>query len=262
MGLNEKISKGMVTLSLDSLFAKLSARNQPEDPIDFDVSISYIEIYNEKVYDLLDDKSTESILTKGSKYAGSRKVAIQSSDDAKEILAKGNKNRHFRSTVLNATSSRSHAAFSIFLNMREKNKEIGAVFYLVDLAGSEGIRNTNHQGIAQQEGIYINKGLLTLERVIKGLAMGNKVIAYRESVLTTVLLECLNTDSFFSLIACVSPARKDHSVTVSTVKFAQSCKALENRAAPEMNAYLQKQVSFKSKSLLNLLECLGVHKNV
>lgn len=240
MGLNEKNSAGLITLSLDSLFSQLLAL--PD--VDFDVSISYIEIYNEKVYDLLDDKNTDSIHTKGSKYAGSTKVPILVSSEAKNILTKANKNRHVRSTMMNASSSRSHAMFSIFLNMRTANKQIGSVLHLVDLAGSEGLRNTGHKGIAQQEGIHINQGLLAVGKVIQALSAGKKLVPYRDSILTTVLQDCLNPDAFLTLIACVSPARKDRNETLSTIRFAQSCKALENKMIPEVNAYLkQKQVS-------------------
>lgn len=244
MGLNEKNSAGMISLSLDSLYGQLKALNQTED-VESEVKLSYIEIYNEKVYDLLDDKNTESIHTKGSKYAGSTKIPITTSTDAKEILAKANKNRHVRSTMMNASSSRSHAMFSIFLNMRTMNKQIGSVLHLVDLAGSEGLRNTGHQGMAQQEGIQINKGLLAVGKVIAALSTGKKLVPYRDSILTTVLQDCLNPDSYLTLIGCVSPARKDRNETISTIRFAQSCKALENKMIPEMNAYLkQKQVSY------------------
>lgn len=245
MGLNEKNTAGMITLSLDLLFKTLGALNESGDGIEFEVSISYIEIYNEKVYDLLDDK-TESIHTKGSKYAGSIKFAIKSSSDAKEILAKANKNRHTRSTTLNASSSRSHAMFSVFLNMHTANGRIGSVLHLVDLAGSEGLRNTGHKGIAQQEGIHINQGLLAVGKVIQALSTGKKLIPYRDSILTTVLQDCLNSNAFLTLIACISPGRKDRNETISTIRFAQSCKALENKMIPEMNAYLKhKQVSPK-----------------
>jgi hypothetical protein len=259
MGLNEKNKAGLITLALDDLFNRLSNSNEPAD---FEVKISYIEIYNEKVYDLLDEKSAESIYTKGSKFAGSTKVPIQSSDDAKDILAKGNKNRHVRSTIINATSSRSHAMFSIFLQMRTANSEIGSVLHLVDLAGSEGLRNTGHKGIAQQEGIHINQGLLAVGKVIQALSSGKKLVPYRDSVLTTVLQDCLNTDSFLSLIANISPARKDRSETLSTIRFAQSCKSLDGKMLPEMNAYLkQKQVSFTT-FYLNVSKSFHVNEKI
>jgi hypothetical protein len=153
MGLNEKNeNEGLIFLSLDSLFEKIYQREQMES-IESEVQISYIEIYKEKVYDLLAEKCTDSILPKGKKYQGSTKISIKNSLEAKEVLKNGNKNRHVRSTLNNASSSRSHAMFSIHLFLKSSNSEIASVLHLVDLAGSEGLRNTNHQGIAQQEGI-------------------------------------------------------------------------------------------------------------
>lgn len=240
MGLNEK-NLGLISLSLDSLFKKIRQRNGDEE---FTVSASYIEIYNEKVYDLLSEKCSEPIHTKGAKYAGSTKVPIENSFEAMELLLKGNKNRHVRSTQLNATSSRSHAMFTITLHIRTENNEKASVLHLIDLAGSEGIRRTNHSGIAQQEGVHINQGLLAVCKVVQALSSGKNLVPYRDSILTTVLQDCLNLESYFTLIACISPARKDRSETLSSIRFAQSCKNLENKMLPEMNAYLkEKQVS-------------------
>lgn len=237
MGLNEK-NIGMITLCLDSIFKGIQ-----EDQTDneYSVKASYIEIYNEKVYDLFNEKGSDPIHTKGSKYTGSTEIPIQDSREAKDLLLKGNKIRHTRSTLLNAASSRSHAMFTILVHVKSENSEKASVLRLIDLAGSEGLRRTNHSGLAQQEGVFINQGLLTVGKVIQALSNGKSVVPYRESVLTTVLLDCLNLDSYFTLIACISPARKDRSETLSTIRFAQSCKSLENKVTPEMNAYLKEQ---------------------
>jgi len=240
MGLNEKNGAGMITLSIDKLFEKIKSRAGMEQ----EVSISFIEIYNEKVYDLLSDTYQDSIYTKGSRYGGSTRVKIQDSDDARRILEQGNKNRHVRSTVNNSSSSRSHAMFTIFVSTKSENSQTAAAFHLVDLAGSEGLRTTNHHGIAQKEGVNINQGLLSVGKVIQALSSGKKLIPYRDSVLTVVLQDSLNTNSFLTLLGCISPARKDKSETVSTIRFAQSVKSLDTKAFPEVNAYLkEKQVS-------------------
>lgn len=253
---------GLITLSLSSLFDKLS---KLDETVENKVSVSYIEIYNEKVYDLLEEKSTtEPIYSKGSKYTGATKIDIKDIFDADENLNKGNKNRHVRSTVINATSSRSHAMFSIYLKIRNTNSETSSVLHLVDLAGSEGVRNTMHEGLAQQEGININQGLLAIGKVVKALNSGKKVVPYRDSVLTMVLQDCLNLDSYFTLIACISPIRKHKSETISTIRFAQSCKALENKMLPEINAYMkQKQVSdIIFITILNISQIVHVDKNI
>lgn len=238
IGMHEK-NIGMISLCLDSIFERIGKNQSTLSNDVYSVSASFIEIYNEKVYDLFSEKGSDSIHTKGTKYAGSIKISIQNSQEAKELLLRGNKIRHTRSTLLNAKSSRSHAMFSIVLHIKTEKSEKSSVLHLVDLAGSEGLRRTNHSGLAQKEGVLINQGLLTVGKVIQALSNGKNLIPYRESVLTTVLHDCLNFDSYFTLIACISPGRKDRSETLSTIRFAQSCKNLENKVTAEMNAYLK-----------------------
>jgi hypothetical protein len=225
----------MISLAIESLLAKLGTGE------DFDVSVSYIEIYQEKVFDLLSDNCSENIHNKGRVYNGSTKIPIRSSQEAQDILRDGNKNRHTRATTLNSSSSRSHAMFTIILTKQSTS----SVMHICDLAGSEGLRNTGHSGVAQQEGVTINQGLLAIGKVVKALSSGSKLIPYRDSVLTTVLQDSLNTKSFLTILACISPARKDKSETISTIRFAHSVKVLDGKSVPEFNAYLKdKQVSF------------------
>lgn len=226
----------MITMTIEELLKKLKTEGE-----DYDVSVSFIEIYQERVYDLLSEKCHESIYSKGRAFNGSTKFTVTSSLEAQEILRNGNKNRHVRATTLNSSSSRSHAMFSIILTRQDTS----SVMHICDLAGSEGLRNTNHSGVAQQEGVMINQGLLAIGKVVKALSSGNKLIPYRDSVLTTVLQDSLKTNSFLSIIGCISPARKDKNETMSTIRFAQSVKMLDGKSVPEFNAYLkEKQVSF------------------
>lgn len=184
---NDSSKAGMITRSLDRLFHCLHLKNT-NGQIEFEISVSFIEIYNEKVYDLLSEKYQESIYTKGTKFNGSTKVPITLSEEAKYVLNQGNKNRHVRSTILNSSSSRSHAMFSIHLNIKTENSQTSSVFHLVDLAGSEGVRNTNHSGPALKEGVNINKGLLNIGKLIHALSDPSvKVMPYRDSVLTIVM---------------------------------------------------------------------------
>lgn len=99
------------------------------------------------------------------------------------ILFLGNKNRHVRPTKMNSFSSRSHAIFKIHLT----TDRMKSVINLVDLAGSEGVRRTGHQGLALTEGVNINQGLLSVRKVLQALAQGNKLIPYRDSVLSFAL---------------------------------------------------------------------------
>lgn len=243
MGMNDG-DFGLIPSCLDRIFTKLV-----DSKDEVKVNISYIEIYNEKVYDLF-LQQTNSILAKGSKFAGSTKVQITSTEDARNLLVQATKNRHIRSTQNNFKSSRSHALITVYLHIRSENSEISSVLHMVDLAGSEGLRTTNHLGMAQKEGIFINQGLLSLGTVIQSLSSGKKLIQYRDSVLTTVLADCLNLNSYITLFACISPARRDKSETLSTIRFAQKCKNLEAKIVPEMNSYLKEKQVSKNQTLL------------
>lgn len=123
----------------------------------------------------------------GSKFGGGAKKRIQVLDEAKAFLIEANKNRHIRPTIINPFSSRSHAVFTIHVDITTANANYVSAFNIVDLAGSEGVRETGHQGIARAEGVHINQGLLCVSKVLQALSSGNKVIPYRDSVLSTVL---------------------------------------------------------------------------
>ncbi|KAG5679739.1 hypothetical protein PVAND_009283 [Polypedilum vanderplanki] len=241
-GLNN--SKGLISQCLDEIFKRLDFESCKNC-----VSVQIIEIYNDKVYDLLGDPKTD-IYTKGTTYTGSSAVKIRDSIEAEELLKKAKNNRHIRSTLNNASSSRSHLIFTVYLNVKSANSEKASVLHLVDLAGSEGIRDTNHVGTAALEGIKINQGLLALRNVIAALNAGKKFIPYRDTVLTTVLKDCLNTESFLTIFACITPARKDKSKTLDTINFAQMCKQLDTKVTPEMNSYLKEQERLNARTPL------------
>lgn len=244
MGLNETVP-GMIGMSIDLLFKELDDKGaQLNAEFEYKVQVSFVEIYNDKVFDLLTDNNQESIYSKGSLYNGATKVPISNSSDANEVLQQA-KNRHVRETNLNRSSSRSHALFSVFVTQPIPDKdEISSVIHFCDLGGSEGLRNTQHKGIAQQEGVNINQGLLSIKKVIDALSTNKHLIPYRDSVLTVVLKDSLNINSFLTILGCISSARKDRTETMSTIRFAQSVKTLDNKSVPEFNAYVnEKKVS-------------------
>lgn len=244
MGLNsDNTQAGIIQKSIDKIFEKLTGAN------DFDVSMSFIEIYNEKVYDLLSNSCKESCYSKGAKFNGSTRQSIKDSEEASGFLKMGNNNRHVRPTVLNMSSSRSHAMLSVFLNIRSEDVDINtsAVMHFCDLAGSEGLRSTNHFGAAQKESVNINQGLLAVSKVVQALSSGSKLIPYRDSVLTTVLQESLNVRSYITILGCISPSYEDKNETMSTIRFTQNVKDLDSQNVPEFNAYIrEKKVSKKN----------------
>lgn len=201
------------------------------------MSVSFIEIYKEKAYDLLSKERDLPIYQKGKHYYGSIKKAIKNSLEAHNVIVKGNRNRHVRGTVLNEKSSRSHALFTIEI----RNEKNCSVMNICDLAGSEGLRSTNHFGTPQAEGIEINKGLLALKRAIQELSNRKKVTSHRESVLTMILQSSLNLQSYFAIIGCITSNREDKTETQSTIRFLQDVKKLDAKAAPELSLFREKQ---------------------
>lgn len=123
------------------------------DP-DVSISISFIEIYNEKVYDLLRPSKT-ALTVKGFSVHGMTCVPIERSEDARHWLMVGGRGRHVGHTALNASSSRSHAVFTVYCT--KNTLGITSKLHLVDLAGSESVRRTGNQGRAFQEGVTINR---------------------------------------------------------------------------------------------------------
>ncbi|XP_034656176.1 kinesin-like protein Nod [Drosophila subobscura] len=215
------------------------------------VSASYIEIYNEKAYDLLAATPMDPMLASRSDSCTCLPLASQ--EDLQRLLQLGNNNRHVRRTNMNANSSRSHAIVTIHL--RRQGGQLSRM-NIVDLAGSEGVRRTGHEGVARQEGVSINMGLLSVNKVVLAMAAGHAVIPYRDSVLTTVLQKSLTSQSYLTLLACISPHACDLSETISTLRFAKSAKRLRLNPQQLMmsrNHQLQQQQQRVSQPLVELL---------
>ncbi|KAM7346418.1 no distributive disjunction isoform 1-T3 [Cochliomyia hominivorax] len=272
MGLNSKSfdgeDVGVIPRCLNEIFSTTDVNTKSKENNEngsslsqkMEISASFIEIYNEKVYDLLSENINEPIIAKGYKFTGGTRKPLNNLNDCKAILMQGNKNRHVRPTKMNTQSSRSHAIFTIHVRSKKKNDNneesiISSCMNIVDLAGSEGVRRTGHQGVAMSEGVHINQGLLSIGKVLQAMTTGSKVIPYRDSVLSTVLQESLNANSYLTLLACISSHREDLSETLSTLRFAQNAKQLKN--TPEINNIMSeikknakiKQTPYKVKAL-------------
>lgn len=244
---------GVVPRTLRDIFDRVHASNA-DGSTETTLSISFIEIYNEKVIDLLaksDEINTENIfhnrnanVTSSSstpsapkqpkKYAGPLRRIVRTVDEAQRALADGNRQRHIRPTKMNAQSSRSHAICTVHAAVQAANLHTVAAMHLVDLAGSEGVRRTGAQGAALAEGVNINQGLLSIGKVLQALSTGQRVIPYRDSVLSSVLQDSLNGNAFLTLLACISPLQADLSETLSTLRFAKGAKLL--KLTPQVNA--------------------------
>lgn len=224
--------------------------------VEFSMRVSYLELYNEELCDLLSTSDSAQIRIfddankKGSIIVqGLEEIPVHSTYDVYKLLAKGQEKRKTASTLMNAQSSRSHTIFSILVHIRENGIDgeellkIGKL-NLVDLAGSENLSKAgNEKGIRTRETVNINQSLLTLGRVITALVERTPHIPYRESKLTRLLQESLGGRTKTSIIATVSPGHKDLEETLSTLEYAHRAKNIQNK--PEINQKLTKKTVLK-----------------
>nr|CAD7430638.1 unnamed protein product [Timema monikensis] len=242
---------GLIPRSLSHLFDELR-RLQAE----FTVRVSYLELYNEELIDLLSTsndpskiKLYEDPLKKGSVIvSGLEEVTVHTKNEIYNIMEKGSMKRQTASTLMNAQSSRSHTVFSITVHIKENSIDGEELLKtgklnLVDLAGSENIGRSGAENKRAREAGNINQSLLTLGRVITSLVERTPHIPYRESKLTRLLQESLGGRTKTSIIATVSPAVINLEETLSTLEYAHRARNITNR--PEINQKLSKKTLIK-----------------
>ncbi|XP_017113469.1 kinesin-like protein Nod [Drosophila elegans] len=217
------------------------------------VFASFIEIYNEKAYDLLGSEPHVPMVA--ARCHRCTCLPLNRQEDLQSILNLGTGNRRVRATNLNTSSSRSHAVVTIHV----KSSTFHSRMNIVDLAGSEGVRRTGHEGVARQEGVNINLGLLSINKVVMSMAAGHTVIPYRDSVLTTVLQESLTAQSFLTFLACISPHRCDLSETLSTLRFGTSAKKL--RLNPMQMARRKNLLAARTPSMLRVNSSTAIKRD-
>ncbi|KFQ39088.1 Kinesin-like KIF13A, partial [Mesitornis unicolor] len=237
---------GLIPRLCCALFQRISV--EENESHSFKVEVSYMEIYNEKVRDLLDPKgSRQSLKVREHKVLGPyvdglSQLAVTNFEDIESLMSEGNKSRTVAATNMNEESSRSHAVFNIIVtqtlydlhsgNSGEKVSKVS----LVDLAGSERVSKTGAAGERLKEGSNINKSLSTLGLVISSLADQaagkgkNKFVPYRDSVLTWLLKDNLGGNSQTAMIATISPAADNYEETLSTLRYADRAKRIVNHA--------------------------------
>uniref|UniRef100_A0A674EXC8 Kinesin family member 13B n=1 Tax=Salmo trutta TaxID=8032 RepID=A0A674EXC8_SALTR len=239
-------SPGLIPRLCSSLFDRtLQEQREGEG---FTIEVSYMEIYNEKVRDLLDPKGSRQALrvrehkVLGPYVDGLSRLAVASYKDIESLMSEGNKSRTVAATNMNEESSRSHAVFNIILTHTLKDLQSGtsgekvSKLSLVDLAGSERAAKTGATGERMKEGSNINKSLTTLGLVISALAEQGcgknktKFVPYRDSVLTWLLKDSLGGNSRTAMVATVSPAADNYDETLSTLRYADRAKSIVNHA--------------------------------
>lgn len=240
IGTKEK--PGNSVLIIDDMFKAI----KDDFEFDYELKVSYVEIYNEIIRDLLVVKSKETYLDlrddpiKGVQIAGVKEYMVKNSNEIMKLLHEGNKRRTTEATNANQTSSRSHAILQIQVNKREKTadteKEIlTGKLSLIDLAGSERGTVTENTGIRLREGAKINTSLLALANCIN--ALGDKTkkgfyVSYRDSKLTRMLKDSLGGNCKTVMIATISPGHNQQEETINTLKYANRAKNIKIRAQP------------------------------
>nr|GMD93977.1 kinesin-like protein KIN-4C [Ipomoea batatas] len=268
MGTNyngEDYTGGVIPRVMETIFSRVDAL---KDSTEFLIRVSFIEIFKEEVFDLLDTNPPAICKGEGARAAGHARAPIQiretanggitlagvteaeakTKEEMASYLLQGAVSRATASTNMNSQSSRSHAIFTISIEQKRIGKcpiggapdDIGddilcAKLHLVDLAGSERAKRTGADGMRLREGIHINKGLLALGNVISALGDEKKRkegahVPYRDSKLTRLLQDSLGGNSKTVMIACVSPADTNAEETLNTLKYANRARNIQNKA--------------------------------
>ncbi|KMQ90957.1 kinesin-like protein kif13a protein, partial [Lasius niger] len=267
-------NKGIIPRLCDNLFDMIAKQQSFE--LTYKVEVSYMEIYNEKVHDLLDPKPNKQSLkvrehnVLGPYVDGLSQLAVTSFQDIDNLMAEGNKSRTVAATNMNSESSRSHAVFSVILTQTLTDSKSGVSgekvsrMSLVDLAGSERAVKTGAVGDRLKEGSNINKSLTTLGLVISKLADQNSVnnnkkkdnfVPYRDSVLTWLLKDNLGGNSKTVMVATISPAADNYEETLSTLRYADRAKRIVNHAVvnEDPNARIIRELRQEVETLKEML---------
>jgi len=232
----DRRNQGLIPRMINAIFDEI---DQADENLEFVVKVSYVELYREKLRDLLETRSTSLAIREhrsgGIYIEGVKQPYVVSSEEVLWHLEDGSHNRATSATRMNETSSRSHAVFVFRLIAENKvthSKKMSKLM-MVDLAGSEKVRKTQAQGRRLEEAKGINQSLSTLGRVIQGLTTGKGHIAYRDSKLTRLLSDSLGGNSKTCIIVTCSPCEYNVEETVSTLRFGVNCKKVKNK--PKVN---------------------------
>ncbi|CAH1115978.1 unnamed protein product [Phaedon cochleariae] len=224
----DRTQPGIMIRALNDIFE--AVKNNEDE---YSVTMSYLEIYNEQIRDLLNPQSGFLELREDSKgrniqVTGLSEISTTSTDEVMFLLQKGNKARTVEPTAMNLTSSRSHALLSVtvrhtvpvdkkdHLRMRVKQGRL----FMIDLAGSERANKTKNRGKRLQEGAHINRSLLALGNCINALSGGARYVNYRDSKLTRLLKEALSGNCKTVMIAHVAPSAAQKDESRNTLSYA------------------------------------------
>ncbi|KAK5167643.1 uncharacterized protein LTR77_007342 [Saxophila tyrrhenica] len=280
---------GLIPRTCQGLFERIEA--EQNGSITYNVHVSYFEIYNEHVKDLLTPRTTPPTYLKirespseGVYVQNLTDEQVKSYEDIERLMKTGDLNRTTASTKMNDTSSRSHAVFTLTLKQiqhdiaTDSTIERLARMRLVDLAGSERANRTEATGQRLREGGNINQSLTTLGRVIAALADPKRqqaqsrpnsrqnqskrraeVVPYRDSVLTYLLKSSLGGNSKTAMVACISPT--DYEETLSTLRYADQAKRIRLTAVVNQDAVSAAERDAKIMEMQETIKCLQLSVN-
>ncbi|XP_051695746.1 kinesin-like protein KIF22 [Oryctolagus cuniculus] len=235
---------GVIPRALMDLLQLTREEGAEGRPWALSVTMSYLEIYQEKVLDLLDPASGDLVIREDCRgnilIPGLTQKPITSFADFEQHFLPASRNRTVGATRLNQRSSRSHAVLLVKVEQRERLapfRQREGKLYLIDLAGSEDNRRTGNQGLRLKESGAINTSLFVLGKVVDALNQGLPRVPYRDSKLTRLLQDSLGGSAHSILIANIAPERRFYLDTVSALNFAARSKEIINR--PFTNESLQ-----------------------
>ncbi|KAF1883039.1 hypothetical protein Lal_00003221 [Lupinus albus] len=252
---------GVIPRAVTDVFSKIERMSDRE----FLIRVSYMEIYNEEINDLLAVENQKlqihENLERGVYVAGLREEIVNNAEQVLNLINAGEVNRHFGETNMNVRSSRSHTIFRMVIESKGKDSDSSddasirdivrvSVLNLVDLAGSERIAKTGADGVRLKEGKSINKSLMILGNVINKLSDGSKQrghIPYRDSKLTRILQPALGGNAKTSIICTVAPEEIHIEETKGTLQFASRAKHITNCA--QVNEILTDAALLKRQQL-------------
>ncbi|RYO89510.1 hypothetical protein DL764_008563 [Monosporascus ibericus] len=252
--------KGVTPRIIEQIFSSIMSS---PPTIEYTVRVSYMEIYMERIRDLLapqnDNLPVHEERNRGVYVKGLLEIYVSSVEEVFEVMKRGGNARAVAATNMNQESSRSHSIFVI--TVTQKNLETGSSksgqLFLVDLAGSEKVGKTGASGQTLEEAKKINKSLSALGMVINALTDGRSShVPYRDSKLTRILQESLGGNSRTTLIINCSPSSYNDAETLSTLRFGMRAKSIKNKA--KVNAELSpaelKAMLAKAKSNMTTYE--------
>uniref|UniRef100_A0A4W6DSE1 plus-end-directed kinesin ATPase n=1 Tax=Lates calcarifer TaxID=8187 RepID=A0A4W6DSE1_LATCA len=277
MGRQEKDQQGIIPLLCEDLFTKINDSNN-DNSMSYSVEVSYMEIYCERVRDLLNPKNKGNLRVREHPLMGPyvedlSKLAVTSYNDIQDLMDSGNKARTVAATNMNETSSRSHAVFNIIFTQKkhdmetENTSEKVSKISLVDLAGSERADSTGAKGTRLKEGANINKSLTTLGKVISALAeLSTKPQFLPQKIhvlcqLKHFLIFCpLGGNSRTAMVAALSPADINYDETLSTLRYADRAKQIRCNAVinEDPNNRLVRELKEEVARLKDLLYAQGL----